>query len=82
MLGAILSASVAALGLTSFLGDYRGEWHVVVAPIGFAIALAFGIPAFWYLRKTAPLGRLLAFSGIVVLVSLAFYTWRFMAFAA
>ena len=82
MLGAVLSASAAAFGLTSFIGDNRGEWYLVVAPLSLAIVLAMGVPAIWFLRKTSSTQRLLAFSAVVALAAFSFYTWRFMAFAA
>ena len=82
ILGATLTAAAAAFGLTNFIGDYRGEWHLVVAPVSLAILLAIGIPAFLYLRRAAPVRRLIIFSTAVVLVTFCFYTWRFMSFAA
>jgi hypothetical protein len=82
MVGAILSASAAAFGLTSFGGDNRGEWYAVVAPVGLALSLLAAVPSFLYLRKTISGSRLIIFTGAVVLASLVFYTWRFMAFAA
>jgi len=82
MVGAMLSASAAAFGLTSFPDDKRGEWYAVVAPLGLALSLFAWVPSFLYLRKTVLGSRLLIFSGAVLLASLVFYTWRFMAFAA
>ena len=82
MLGAVLSASAAAFGLTSFVGDNRGEWYLVVAPLSFVIVLAIGVPVICYLRKTASTQRLLGFSAVVSLAAFCFYTWRFVAFAA
>ena len=82
VLGAILSAAAAAYGLTSIIGDYRGEWFAVVSPIGIAIALLIGTSAIMYLRKRASTRALITSVAAITVISFAFFTWRFMAFAA